>query len=76
MKPGSKVICVDDHFYELVSIPTAKMYLAVGIRRNGVVVVEYSFRADRFVPQAKKEEPWGETFFHLKNPLAIPSIQN
>ena len=107
MKPGSKVICINDEFndqalenlsvlpkegYEYIVrdiIPDPAGKLPAGITleglinpkgwtacKNGMVIVEFHFRADRFLVKDKLQNKWENDHFNLKEPLKNVSLRN
>jgi hypothetical protein len=96
MKPGTRVICIDDDFKtevlhqlqaipkegeiytvrELVPDPLGKLVVGITLEglvnpkgwmpcRGGLVIMEFSFRSDRFIPiDEKKAWDWQDKKFN------------
>ena len=106
MKPGTRVICIDDDFTsdildqlqnipregevyiirELVPDPLGKLVIGVTLEglfnpkgwmpcRGGLVVMEFSFRRDRFIPlEEKNAYLWEDKHINLEEPM--PNLLN
>ena len=106
MKPGTRVICIDDDFSskilnqleaaprkgeiytvrELVPDPMGELIIGITLEglinpkgwmpcKGGLVVMEFSFRSDRFVQEEQPEgNEWEEHKINLEKPL--PEVLN